>query len=75
MGDLARAYDRRERVAQRDAIEQVLPQANEVSLLRTQSGEVLVYEEQSDKRRPVRLRAVVLPGGETVEVEQDRFAR
>lgn len=68
-------FDRREREAQRHAIEQVLPEGDEWSLLRTASGEVLVYDELDEKRRPVSLRAVVLPDGDVLEVETDRFTR
>jgi hypothetical protein len=39
------------------------------------NGEVLVYEEDGAKRHPVSLRAVVLPDGETLEVEHRRFQR
>ena len=67
--------DRREREAQREAVEQVLPEEGEASLLRRPSGEVLVYAEEAEKRRPVVLKAVVLPDGEVIELEQRRFRR
>jgi hypothetical protein len=70
-----REVERRERVAQRDAVAQVLPEPGEGSVLRTTSGEVLVFDEGLDKRNPVNLRAIVLPDGETVEVETNRFRR
>ena len=68
-------YERRERAAQRDAVEQVLTATDEGSLLRTVSGEVLVYAEQGEKWRPVELRAVVMPDGQTQEFEHKRFKR
>jgi len=67
--------DRRERGAQREAVEQVLPDRGEASLLRATTGEVLVYAEEEEKRRPVALRAVVLPDGEVVDVDHRRFNR
>lgn len=67
--------DRRERHAQRDAVEQVLPRPGEGSLLRAASGEVLVYEDHSGKLDPIDLRAVVMPDGTTVEFETGRFRR
>jgi len=39
------------------------------------SGEVLVYGDSHDKRRPVALRAVVMPDGETQVFPTDRFRR
>jgi hypothetical protein len=51
----------------------VLP--DEGSVLRTASGEVVVYAEQDEKRRPVELRAVVMPDGELQELESGRFKR
>jgi hypothetical protein len=71
----ARGDERRERDAQRVAVEEVLPDEGEASLLRATSGEVLVYGEEEEKRRPVALRAVVLPDGEVVEVDERRFRR
>ena len=68
-------YERREREAQRRAVEAVLTGTDEGSVLRTTSGEVLVYDEGYDKRRPVKLRAVVMPDGETQEFETTRFKR
>jgi hypothetical protein len=38
-------------------------------------GQVLVYDEDYEPRRPVSLRAIVMPDGETLEFEQHRFAR
>jgi hypothetical protein len=67
--------ERRERDAQRDAVAEVLPPAGEGSLLRAASGEVLVFAEQDEKRRPVQLCAVVMPDGETLDIEHRRFAR
>lgn len=67
--------DRRERTDQRDAVERVLPDPGEGSLLRAASGEVLVYDERSQKLDPVNLRAVVMPDGTTVEFQTDRFHR
>jgi hypothetical protein len=68
-------YERREREAQRDAVARVLPDPSAGSVLRTSSGEVIVYEEQDEKRRPVNPRAVVMPDGETLFFETDRFGR
>jgi hypothetical protein len=65
--------ERRAREAQRQTVERVLP--DEGSVLRAASGEVLVYEEQDEKRRPVELRAVVMPDGELHELETGRFKR
>ena len=65
--------DRREREAQRAAVERVLP--GEGSLLRMVSGEVLIYANALDKRRPVELRAVVMPDGHTQDLPSRRFKR
>ena len=70
-----REVERRERVAQRDAVAEVLPEPGEGSVLRTASGEVLVFDDGLDKRNPVSLRAVVLPDGETLELQTNRFKR
>ena len=67
--------DRRERYAQRDAVEQVLPEPGAGALLRAASGEVLVYEEHGQKLDPINLRAVVMPDGTTVEFETGRVRR
>jgi hypothetical protein len=66
-------YERRERDVQRDAVEEVLP--DEGSILRMADGQVLVYEEGPEKRRPAELRAVVMPDGERLEFETSRFRR
>ena len=39
------------------------------------NGEVIVYAEQNDKRRPVRPIAVILPDGHTIQLEGRRFSR
>lgn len=65
--------ERRERIQQRAAVSEVLP--DEGWLLRMASGEVLVYSEALDKRRPVSLRAVVMPDGKTQVFPTDRFKR
>jgi hypothetical protein len=52
-----------------------IPDAGDVSILRTASGEVIVYEDLGAKRRPSTPRAVVMPDGETVAFEKDRFKR
>lgn len=67
--------ERRMRDAQREAVEDALPDEGEAGLLRTPDGLVLVYDEEVEKRRPVTLRAVVMPDGEVLEVEHDRFRR
>ena len=66
--------DRRARAAQRDAVDDVLPE-DAGSVLRMANGEVIVYAEQDDKRRPVRPVAVVLPDGDRIELETGRFRR
>jgi hypothetical protein len=68
-------FERRERDAQRDAVARVLPQEGEGSVLRTVSGEVIVYDELGAKRRPASPRAVVMPDGQTLEFDRDRFRR
>jgi hypothetical protein len=68
-------YERRERFAQREAVERVLPDPGEGALLRSAGGEVLVYDEPGGKLRPVYLRAVVMPDGSTREFETGRFGR
>jgi hypothetical protein len=65
--------ERREREQQRAAVSEVLPE--EGWLLRMASGEVLVYGQGLDKRRPVALRAVVMPDGKTEVFPTDRFNR
>jgi hypothetical protein len=67
--------DRRARDAQRDAVERLLPDPGEGSVLRIASGEILIYDEYDEKRRPVNLRAVVMPDGTTREFETGRFRR
>lgn len=74
-GEVMDQSDRRERDAQREAVEEVLPPPGEGSIFRTATGEVLVYDEQDEKRRPLELRAVVMPDGETQEFEHRRFTR
>ena len=71
MGDT----ERRERNSQREAVAEALPQEGEASLLRAATGEVLVYAEDTEKRNPVTLKAVVMPDGEVLEVEHQRFRR
>jgi hypothetical protein len=75
--EAARSFEseRRERIAQRKAVERVLPEPGEGALLRSAGGEVLVYDEPGDKLRPVNLRAVVMPDGSTREFETGRFRR
>jgi hypothetical protein len=65
--------DRRERYAQRQAVERVLPEPGAGSLLRAANGEVLVYDEPSEKLNPIDLRAVVMPDGTTIEFQTARF--
>ena len=67
--------ERREREAQRDAVDRLLPDPDRGSLMRTVDGDVLVYDELHDKRNPVNLRAVVMPDGTTREFETGRFRR
>jgi len=74
-GGIPAVDDRRRREAQREAVQRVLPLGDGVSVLRTASGEVLVYGEQADKRRPVVLRAVVMPDGHVEQFETRRFRR
>jgi hypothetical protein len=68
-------HERRHRNAQRKSVDDVLPHDGEGSLLRMASGRVVVYDEASDKRRPVALRAVVMPDGDLLELEHKRFGR
>jgi hypothetical protein len=68
-------YERRERTAQREAVDEVVAERIEASLLRAESGEILVYAEETEKRRPVALTAVVLPDGEVLGVDHRRFHR
>jgi hypothetical protein len=67
--------ERRERNAQREAVERVLPDPGQGSLLRASSGEILVYDDPHDKLNPIDLRAVVMPDGRTLEFETGRFRR
>ena len=67
--------ERRGNHFQRAAVERVLPEPGKGSILRRANGEVLIYDEVSDKRRPTVLRAAVLPDGETVEFVTRRFDR
>jgi hypothetical protein len=71
----AERSERRERHAQRAAVARVLPAPGRGALLRTPAGDVVVYDESADKRRPVELRAIVMPDGETVEFQTARFRR
>jgi hypothetical protein len=73
-GGSSTEFERRERYSQREAVERILPDAGG-SVLRSASGEVLVYDEPNDKFNPVDLRAVVMPDGTTVEFETGRFRR
>ena len=52
-----------------------MPDTGEGSMLRLASGEVLVYEDGDSLRRPLTLRAAVMPDGELLEFETDRFER
>jgi hypothetical protein len=70
-----RDFERRERFAQRDAVDRALPDSGDIWLLRTLSGEVVVYEEKPDKRRPAGVRAIVSPDGRTQSFETGRFRR
>jgi hypothetical protein len=56
-------------------VERVLPEPGAGSLLRAVSGEVLVYDEPSEKLNPIDLRAVVMPDGTTIEFQTARFFR
>ena len=67
--------ERRRHDAQREAVERLLPDPGAGSVLRIASGEILIYDEHDDMRRPVNLRAVVLPDGSTREFETGRFRR
>jgi len=67
--------DRRGRDAQREAVKRLLPNPERGAMLRTSSGEILIYDESDNKFRPVNLRAVVMPDGTTREFETGRFER
>jgi hypothetical protein len=69
------ATERRERDAQREAVERVLPDPGRGSLLRAAGGDILIYDEPGDKYNPVDLRAVILPDGTTIEFQTRRFRR
>jgi hypothetical protein len=66
---------RRERDAQREAVERLLPDPDRGSVLRSAGGDVLIYDEPGDKLNPINLRAVVMPDGTTVEFQTARFFR
>ena len=68
-------FERRERLAQRAAVSEVLPGDEEGVVLRLVSGEVLVYDETPVKAEPVTLRAVVMPDGKTEFFPTNRFRR
>jgi hypothetical protein len=67
--------ERRERYAQREAVDRVLPDADKGALLRASSGDVLVYDERGGKLNPINLRAVVMPDGTTRQFGAPRFRR
>jgi hypothetical protein len=67
--------ERRERDAQRAAVSEVTPEPGDGWLLRMASGEVLVYDESNDVRRPIALRAIVKPDGRTEVFPTDRVKR
>lgn len=67
--------DRRMRDEQREAVERILPDPGKGSVLRAAGGEILVYDEPSNRFNPVDLRAVVMPDGTTLEFETGRFRR
>jgi hypothetical protein len=67
--------ERRERDAQRDAVDRLMPADGDGSLLRMATGSVLVYEEDPKKRAQVSLRAAVMPNGEIIEFPTGRFRR
>ena len=74
-GGTGTSFERRERDAQRESVERLLPDPGEGSVLRSASGEVLVYDEPHDKFNPLDLRAVVMPDGTSVEFQTHRFHR
>jgi hypothetical protein len=53
----------------------VLPERGDGWLLRMTSGEVLIYDAGNDARRPVALRAIVKPSGQTELFAAKRFKR
>lgn len=67
------AEERRERDAQRQAVAELMPNAD--AILRTADGDVLVFEDQYEKRRPLNLRAVVMPDGAIRQFPSQRFRR
>jgi hypothetical protein len=69
------ASERRERDDQRAAVDRVLDEAADAALLRKADGEVAVFDERGEKWRPVELRAVVMPDGQTQRFETGRFRR
>ena len=66
---------RRERDAQREAVDRLLPDPDDGALLRSAGGDVLIYDERGGKLDPINLRAVVMPDGTTVEFQTARFFR
>jgi hypothetical protein len=68
-------HERRERDAQRDAVERLLPDPDDGAVLRTAGGEILIYDEPGTKLHPLNLRAVVMPDGTTREFPTARFRR
>lgn len=72
---MERFEERRERDAQRAAVGEVLPEPGEGSVLRMSNGEVLIYADNPDKRRPIALRAIVMPDGNTRVFPSQRFRR
>jgi hypothetical protein len=67
--------ERRRRWLQRAAVDRVLPDPADGALLRSASGEVLIYDERGEKLHPINLRAVVMPDGTTREFQTTRFRR
>ncbi|HEX4734907.1 MAG TPA: hypothetical protein VH247_10865 [Thermoleophilaceae bacterium] len=65
----------RERAAQREAVDRLLPDPEQGALLRSVGGDVLIYDERDGKLDPINLRAVVMPDGTTVEFQTARFVR
>ena len=68
--------DRRNRSLQRERVEQVLPEREDVSMvLRKVDGSVVVYEQDPGVLPSTDVRGVVLPDGELLVPDRRRFAR
>jgi hypothetical protein len=75
VSSVGQGIERRGRDAQRAAVAELLPESGSAWVLRMTSGDVLVYDAGNDARRPVALRAIVKPSGQTELFAAKRFKR